>query len=82
MFVPDRATAERRAGLPLASTRASRTFAVMAICTIAYLYPYPFQREINNPNENVRFYMTAAIAEEGTYAIDSMRGRWGWTKTP
>jgi hypothetical protein len=51
----------------------------MAICAIAYLYPFPFHRDVNNPNENVRFYMTAAIAESGTYAIDAMRGRWGWT---
>ncbi len=45
---------------------------------MAYLYAFPYQPTINNPNENVRFYMTAAIVEEGTYAIDTPRTRWGW----
>jgi len=48
------------------------------ICAFAYLYGFPYQSKINNPNENVRFYMTASIVEEGTYAIDTMRARWGW----
>lgn len=48
------------------------------ICALAYLYCFPYQSKINNPNENVRFYMTAAIVEEGSYAIDTMRERWGW----
>jgi hypothetical protein len=49
-----------------------------AICAFAYLYGFPYQSKINNPNENVRFYMTASIVEEGSYAIDTMRARWGW----
>ncbi|MDW8245768.1 MAG: hypothetical protein RMJ84_04245 [Sandaracinaceae bacterium] len=44
----------------------------------AYLYPFPYFPRINNPNENVRFYMTAAIVEDGTYHIDGPRSRWGW----
>ncbi len=55
-----------------------RTLAALALCAAAYLYVFPYQARINNPNENARFYMTAAIAEEGTYVIDAMRARWGW----
>ena len=50
----------------------------LAICAVAYLYVFPYQSNLNNPNENVRLYMTAAIVEEGRYEIDTMRERWGW----
>ncbi len=56
----------------------SNTLCMLAICGVAYLWAFPYQPTINNPNENVRFYMTAAIVEEGTYAIDTQRARWGW----
>ena len=49
-----------------------------ALCAFAYLYVFPYQERINNPNENVRLYMTAAIVEEGRYEIDGLRARWGW----
>lgn len=55
-----------------------RTLAALALCAIGYLYVFPYQARINNPNENARFYMTAAIAEQGTYVLDEMRARWGW----
>ncbi len=55
-----------------------RTLALLGICGFAYLYVFPYQSRINNPNENVRLYMTAALVEEGGYEIDSMRERWGW----
>ncbi|MCB9596185.1 MAG: hypothetical protein H6719_25915 [Sandaracinaceae bacterium] len=55
-----------------------RTFAALALCAVAYLYVFPYQPRINNPNENVRLYMTAALAEQGTYVIDDYRARWGW----
>lgn len=48
------------------------------MCAVAYLYVFPYFPKINNPNENVRLYMTAAIVEQGTYAIDDIRARWGW----
>jgi hypothetical protein len=54
------------------------TLLALALCSVAYLYAFPYQPTINNPNENVRFYMTAAIVEQGTYAIDTLRTRWGW----
>lgn len=55
-----------------------RSLVAVALCAAAYLYVFPYQARINNPNENARFYMTAAIAEQGTYVIDAMRARWGW----
>lgn len=51
---------------------------VFALLAVALLYPSPHHEQLNNPNENVRFYMTAAIAELGTYQIDELRQRWGW----
>jgi len=62
----------------LPMTSRSRTWAVLGVCACAYLYAFPYQPEINNPNENVRFYMTAAIVEEHSYIIDTLRARWGW----
>ncbi len=50
----------------------------LALCTFAYLYVFPYQASLNNPNENVRFYMTASLAELGRYDIDMPRERWGW----
>ena len=57
---------------------ARRQLLVWALCAAAYLYVFPYQATLNNPNENVRFYMTAALAESGTYQIDALRARWGW----
>lgn len=57
---------------------ASRVIGALALCAFAYLYPFPYFARVNNPNENVRFYMTAAIVEDGTYHIDRVRERWGW----
>jgi hypothetical protein len=50
----------------------------LAICAFAYLYVFPYQAKLNNPNENVRFYMTAALVEQGRYEIDALRARFGW----
>jgi hypothetical protein len=54
------------------------TWWALGLCALLYLYVFPYQERINNPNENVRFYMTAALVEDGTYAIDGPRARWGW----
>ncbi len=58
--------------------RRSRVLGALALCAFAYLYVFPHFPRVNNPNENVRFYMTAAIVEDGTYHIDGVRQRWGW----
>jgi hypothetical protein len=55
-----------------------RLVSALALCAFAYLYVFPYFPRVNNPNENVRFYMTAAIVEDGTYHIDGPRQRWGW----
>jgi hypothetical protein len=51
---------------------------VWGLCALAYVYVFPYQLTLNNPNENVRFYMTAALVESHSYAIDQQRERWGW----
>ena len=33
---------------------------------------------MNNPNENVRLYMTAALVDDGSYEISNQRRTWGW----
>lgn len=60
------------------TTNTWRARAAFWLVAAAYLYVFPHQPRLNNPNENVRLYMTAAIVEQGTYAIDTLRDRWGW----
>jgi len=80
MRAPPRNAASELTAFGERSARPSlaNTLWMLAICSVAYLWVFPYQPTINNPNENVRFYMTAAIVEEGTYAIDTQRARWGW----
>jgi hypothetical protein len=61
-----------------ATSSSRHSLIALAICAFAYLYAFPYQHQLNNPNENVRFYMTAALVEQGRYEIDSMRARFGW----
>ena len=42
---------------------------LLTLLTVGYAYLFPWSEPTNNPNENVRLYMTRAIAEQGTYAI-------------
>ena len=51
----------------------------MALFGFVALYVFPYFPILNNPNENVRLYMTAALVDEGTYEISAIRQRWGWT---
>ncbi len=52
------------------------TFFVLVAMVFTCVYPYlPW---INNPNENVRTYMTMAIVEEHTFKIDNLVKRYGW----
>jgi hypothetical protein len=61
------------------SMRAERYEAwIFGLCAFAYVYVFPYQSSLNNPNENVRFYMTAALVDSHTYAIDAQRERWGY----
>lgn len=63
---------------PWFRARRSALFA-LALCALGYAYASPYFPALNNPNENVRVHMTAALVEHGTYRIDRIRARWGWT---
>ncbi|MCB9601969.1 MAG: hypothetical protein H6720_16750 [Sandaracinus sp.] len=56
-----------------------RTLGAGALFACAWLYVFPHYPQLNNPNENVRVYMTAALVEEHGYEISRFRARWGWT---
>lgn len=62
----------------LAIPSLKRSLIATALCALAYLYVFPYTPSLNNPNENVRLYMTAAMVEEGSYEINTLRKRWGW----
>lgn len=43
-----------------------------------YLWVFPYHAAVNNPNENVRLYMTVAIVDDGTFAINRIEQLWGY----
>jgi hypothetical protein len=49
-----------------------------AALALVFTCVYPFLSWVNNPNENVRTYMTMAIVEEHTFCIDKLVQRYGW----
>jgi hypothetical protein len=49
-----------------------------ALVALVFTGVYPFIGWVNNPNENVRTYMTMALVEEHTFKIDTIVGRYGW----
>ncbi len=51
---------------------------VLGLAFLAFTCVFPYLGPINNPNENVRTYMTMAIVEEHTFKIDAMVERHGW----
>jgi hypothetical protein len=55
-----------------------RRHVAWGLCCAAYLVASPYFERLNNPNENVRFFMTAAIVDDHTFAIDHVRELWGW----
>lgn len=54
-------------------------FLLAAAIGFLYLYPFPYFPEIHSANELPRVYLTRAMVEEGTFAIDSGIERWGAT---
>ncbi|MCA9576559.1 MAG: hypothetical protein KC668_14040 [Myxococcales bacterium] len=66
--------------LPLwpTSTATRQTWVSVALVAVVYLYVVPYFPALNNPNENVRVYMTAALVEDHSYDIGGPRRRWGW----
>lgn len=51
---------------------------LFAAVVILYVGVTPYFAGIRNPNELVRVYMTVAMAEHGTVAVDAVERRWGW----
>lgn len=45
---------------------------------LLYLWVFPYHAQVNNPNENVRVYMTVAIVDDGTFAINRVEREWGY----
>ncbi len=52
------------------------TFFLLA--ALPFFGAFPYIGAVNNPNENVRLYMTMAIVETGSLRIDPMVERYGW----
>lgn len=50
-----------------------------ALVAVVYLTVFPYMAWVNNPNENVRTYMTMALVEDGTFCVDRIVRRHGWT---
>ena len=48
------------------------------LCALPMLGVFPYIGAVNNPNENVRTYMTMAIVEKGKLEIDDMLRVFGW----
>jgi hypothetical protein len=59
-------------------TPVRRTLWLLALCATVMLYAFPYFPKLGNPNEKLRLYATAAIVEEGTFAVNTLRQRWGW----
>jgi len=64
--------------LPEAPSRA-RTALSVALLAVLYLWIFPYHAAVNNPNENVRVYMTVAVVDDGTFAINRIEQLWGYT---
>lgn len=54
------------------------TRTVLALVCVVFLGVFPYLTAVNNPNENVRTFMTMAIVEKGTLKIDHLVERHGW----
>lgn len=61
-----------------ASPRRWRAFWPYGLIALLYLATSPYHAGLNNPNEMVRVYMTRALVELDTFAIDAVVRDWGW----
>jgi len=57
---------------------AARKHLVWMLVSLAYLVLAPYFPRINNPNENVRIWMTRAIVEDHSLALDRTSAVWGY----
>ena len=55
-----------------------RDHAVWLCIVFAHVTVFPYAPRINNPNENVRVYMTRALVEHHQLAINQVEREWGW----
>ncbi|MEO7097324.1 MAG: hypothetical protein ABI175_28945, partial [Polyangiales bacterium] len=62
---------------PRAETWVVRVFFLLAFVVFTTVFPYI--QSINNPNENVRVFMTMSLVEKHTFVIDDIVARHGWT---
>lgn len=62
---------------PTVPSRA-RTALAVALLAVLYLWVFPYHAPVNNPNENVRVYMTVAIVDDGTFAVNRIERDWGY----
>ena len=51
---------------------------VWVLVSLAYLTVFPFYQRINNPNENVRIWMTRAIVDLHELSINRACQKWGY----
>jgi hypothetical protein len=49
-----------------------------ALAFVPMMCVFPYLTWVNNPNENVRTYMTMAIVDDHTFRIDDVVARFGW----
>jgi hypothetical protein len=61
---------------PPSEKRIVRIFFVL--CALPFFFVFPYIGAFNNPNENVRTYMTMAVVEDGTFEINDVVRRFGW----
>ena len=62
--------------------RVKTTFAVrlfFALCVLPMFLVFPYWAQMNNPNENVRTFMTMSLVEHKTFCVDKIVERFGWT---
>lgn len=50
-----------------------------ALLAVVYLTVFPYFQPLNNPNENTRVYLTVALVDHGTFRLDEVVRRHGWT---
>ena len=60
------------------TTPYGRTALSLLLLAVLYLWVFPFHDVVRNPNENVRVYMTVAIVDDRTFAINRIEGAWGY----
>ena len=58
--------------------RPTRRHLAWILVALSYLAVAPYFPRINNPNENVRIWMTRAIVVDHTLAIDRVTADWGY----